>query len=370
MIAHPELGYVENGVDFRDPALYAPSRGRFGTARILTPLAFRSVVFADLEDEAIWTRSWVCIGSHREIPQEGDLLPYTVGDHGVHVQREAKGFTGRFNLAQHGGCRFIPAQCQTGQKTKCSFTSCGYSRDREAIPADMLGDNTPEMRQYLGFRPERLLPVKVDVWGPLLFVNLDTDADALEDCLGDIGEALALTNEPGGDSHAFQTEYPGNWKLFGAALVRRLAGTCAGDRREGALLLPVDADPAGERATLFWLFPNLILSRTAHSTTSIVLQPTALDRTLARIRIDCSAPLARNVIEAWRQALDDAGDAAEERQAGLARFGTPSLPETSLDDLPLEEDHAAHALQAYVIAQVLEKRTYNEAGPLYTATMR
>ena len=151
MTMRPDLDCLDEGVDLQDPALYRPSRGRFGKARMLTPIAYRSKVFADLEDEKIWTRSWVCIGSHRDIPSVGDLLPYTVGNHGLHVQRDEEGLIGRYNLAQHGGCRFVPAQCQTGSKTKCSFTSCGYSRDRGVVAADELGDNTPTMRQYLGF---------------------------------------------------------------------------------------------------------------------------------------------------------------------------------------------------------------------------
>ena len=154
MTMRPDLDYVDEGVDLQDPTLYKPSRGRFGKASILTPIAYRSKVFADLEDEKIWTRSWICIGSDRDIPNVGDLLPYTVGNHGVHVQRGKDGLTGRYNLAQHGGCRFVPAQCQTGSKTKCSYTSCGYSRDRGVIAADELGDDTPTMRQYLGYRPE------------------------------------------------------------------------------------------------------------------------------------------------------------------------------------------------------------------------
>ena len=57
-------------------------------------------------------------------------------------------------------------------------------------------------------------------------------------------------------------------------------------------------------------------------------------------------------------------------QDELARFGTPSRPKTRLDALPLEEDRAAHLLQAYVIGRVLKRHEVHQAGPLYVAAVR
>ena len=373
MRVRPDLDYVDEGVDLQDPATYEPSRMRFGKARILTPIAFRSKVFADLEDEKIWTRSWVCIGSHRDIPDVGDLLPYTVGHHGIHVQRGEGALIGRFNLAQHGGCRFVPAQCQTGIKTKCSFTSCGYSRDRGAIAADELGDNTPAMRQYLGFRPERLLPVRAESRGALIFVNLDPEAAPLADRLDGAAEARALDNAAEWvDVESFRVEYAGNWKLLGRALLACLAPEARPvDERGGdAVVLETDSGVAGAPATLCWLFPNLILLCGRGHALSIALQPTAPGETLARVEIAAAGSVAPALVEASRAALDKAGRRAAALQDELERFGTPSRPGTSLDDLPVEGDCAAHLIQAYVIARVLERHEYCWNGPLYAAAAR
>ena len=374
MTTRPDLDYVDEGVDLQDPALYKPSRGRFGKARMLTPIAFRSKVFADLEDEKIWTRSWVCIGSQREIPDVGDLLPYTVGNHGLHVQRVADGLVGRFNLAQHGGCRFVPTQCQTGSKTKCSFTACGYSRDRGVIAADELGDNTPAMRQYLGFRPERLLPVRVESAGPLLFVNLDPETRPLAERLGDTAGILALDDAATWEhEESVRVEYAGNWKLLGRALLGCLAPEARpakGARDAAAIVLKADPDVLGAPATVTWLFPNLILLKTRDHAVSIVLQPTALEETLARIRLSAALPIEPGQVEALRTVVDEAGRAATALQEELARFGTPSKPETSLDALPLEKDPVAHLLQTYVIARVLERHQVHCSGALYAAATR
>jgi len=53
--------------------------------------AYHSLAFARIEDDAIWTREWICIGVDEDIVGVGDLLPFTAGDHAVHVQRLAGG---------------------------------------------------------------------------------------------------------------------------------------------------------------------------------------------------------------------------------------------------------------------------------------
>ena len=52
-------------------------------------------VFQRLENEKVWTRDWVCIGTAPEIANPLDLLPYTIGQHAIHVQRSEHGGTDR-----------------------------------------------------------------------------------------------------------------------------------------------------------------------------------------------------------------------------------------------------------------------------------
>jgi len=55
-----------------------------------------------LEDERIWTRVWACVGVEHQIPAPGDLLPATVGHHGLHVQRRPDGgLRAAFNVARN-----------------------------------------------------------------------------------------------------------------------------------------------------------------------------------------------------------------------------------------------------------------------------
>ena len=250
------------GATYRDMSQSATGAEATSTkpARTLPASAYSSRLFQAEEDAAIWSRLWVCVGFAADIPQVGDVLPFTAGHHGVHLERLASGdIVGRFNKAQHGGCRSVPLQCQTGTKTRCSFTSCGYSRDRGAISVED-PDRLRHLDQYLGLRPERLLPVAVQTWGPLLVARLDPNGD------GPLSWPAAETLIPAAYTvSAGETvwrEFACNWKHLAVALGEDEHVT----DRESALL-----------------FPNLVLSRSGGSIIASILQPIALDRTLCRI---------------------------------------------------------------------------------------
>jgi len=267
MLAHPDLGFVEGGVDFLQRATYQACSARFGVASRLHRRAYTSAVFQELENEKVWTRDWVCIGTTSEIANPGDLLPYTVGQHGIHVQRlAAGGLIGRFNKAQHGGCRSIPAQCRTGKKTKCSYTSCGHSRDRDVIAGDLLNEMTPQAGQYLGVYPERLLPVNIHTGGPFLFANVDPTLgrDVCPPAVESEVDSRAI--RIGGDWQ----EHRANWKLAGAALVDTARSY-------------VNGGGASNYVSAEWHFPNLVLIKARSATLAIVLQPTGFDQALWRL---------------------------------------------------------------------------------------
>jgi len=279
MLAHPDSVFTDEGVDFLDPQLYSACRAPFGVATVLPRRAYTSEVFQRLENEKIWTRDWVCIGTSPEIANPGDLLPYTIGQHAIHVQRMADGgLTGRFNKAQHGGCRTIPAQCRTGKKTKCSYTSCGFSRDRDVVQGDSLIEMTPQMGQYLGAVPERLLPVKIRTCGPLIFANVDPTPGTMQPlhCPEWTDNLVRLEGR--------WREHRANWKLAGTAIVD-VARSC------------LSGGGATNHVSAEWVFPNLVLIRSRHAILAVVLQPTAMDLTLWRLSFFTQPELSRSTHE-------------------------------------------------------------------------
>lgn len=256
-VAH---SFIAHGRDLTDPALYRDA---------LPPEATTAPQFMQLEDTAVWTRGWVCTGTRHAIARPGDLLPYTVGNQGIHVEHTVDGqLVGRFNKAPHGGCRFVPLQCQTGRKTKCTFTSCGHSRDRPVLRVE----DEVAAHQYLGLRPERLVQVPVMTMGPLIFVNLGEDAPPLS---AELAIHERFEDVPAGAE--LWREYGLNWK----DLICGLAGNVLVKLYEDGLTAQMVL--AGSHVEFRYIFPNLLLLIGEESACAAVVQPTGLAQTMLRV---------------------------------------------------------------------------------------
>ncbi len=382
MVFHPDLGYVEDGVDLTDADLYKSAAQPFGQATILPPFSYQSKIFSDLEDEKLWTRSWIAVGTTQQIPNPGDLLPFTVGRHGIHVQREENGdLVGRFNKAQHGGCRAIPLQCQTGKKTKCSFTSCGYSRDQHVIPVEEIGENTPTMHQYLGLIPERLLPIKVETLGPFIFVNLDQDSRSLLESIGTLPGTVDLSSIAQQNWQAEQWfECQSNWKLAGRAFFETenssenllidehstanhyvLANTSAPELSKAQAS---DTD----KSKIFWLFPNLLVISTFEYTFSVILQPTSMGESLLRVCMydkKNSTTVEEKIPQPVQQYIETVLARAESYQQATDKLTCPGAPELTEEMIPLEKNIAGYVFQQYITKQIVAEHEYFWNAPLY-----
>ncbi len=384
MVYHPDLGYVENGVDFTDTSLYKTATRDFGKATILPVFSYQSKVFSDLEDEKLWTRRWIAIGTTHQIPNTGDLLPFTVGRHGLHVQRQEDGsLIGRFNKAQHGGCRAIPLQCQTGKKTKCSFTSCGYSRDRHAIRVEEIGENTPTMYQYLGLIPERLLPVKVETLGPFIFVNLDPDSASLVDEYGVLPESLdinRITNLKMQSDQWFECQ--SNWKLAGRAFYdseninqslaikeysQHKTYFHASDLSVPELENQTNNSPT--KVNIYWLFPNLLIVDTSSHIFSAILQPTSMRESLLRICIfdkDKTNKGNESIPEGILNFIETIQSRTKYFQENTKKINSPGSSELTDKIVPLENNVAGYVFQQYVTKTITTVHEYYWNAPLFT----
>jgi hypothetical protein len=291
-----------------------------------------------LEDARIWTQAWVCVGVENQIPDPGDLLPATIGHHGLHVQRQADGgLRAAFNVLQYGSCWTIPAQCGHGHKTNCPYVSCAHSLDTDALPAQD-GAPTPQMRQFIGFNPHKLVFVPVQTVGPLIFVTLADPPPSLDDQLGALGAAARL-GPLGRLVHVahFWAALDCNWKLatdalfqaFGAAsdsgLPHEQVGMdvrvpdIAASHREpwtagaAAALEPLTSDGEGE-VRLLRAFPNVLVAVLCNHAAAVVIKPTRLDGVMlvvslfARRRAETAEhkEAVAALLAAWRAITDEA----------------------------------------------------------------
>jgi hypothetical protein len=387
-LQNPELGYNDEGVSLTDPALYESTQKAFGLAGSLPPVAFRSKTFLELESEKVWTRSWAAIGLLQQIPRSGDLLPFTLGFHGLHVQRNADGsVAGRMNRHQHGGCRFVPVQCRTGMQTKCSITSCNYTRDADAMRAGENGENSDEMYKFVGLVPEKLHPVKLECWGPFIFVNLDPVSGSLADQLGSMLPQLpSWLQAPHSIRAKLWLDVKANWKEMGAVFLDdaeidvRVSDGQTPDFAFGTLdlaaakgfseLLSANGD---QRVSLFWAFPNLLIAAAEDHALVAILQSTAPGKTLCRLFLiapdSVSEERSAGLAFAWIARFKERATVAEALHQDHVLCGTASRPGTRFSERLPEDLAGAYLLNLFLGSRLCTEHKYYWTAPIMDAAM-
>ena len=402
---HPDKNYLHKDVDLLNSDLYRSMRKPFGKANLLPDLAYVSKNFSELEDEKLWTRGWIAVGCQAQIPNPNDLLPFTVGNHGIHVQRNDDGsLSARFNKAQHGGCRAIPLQCQTGKKTRCSFTSCGYSRDRDVISADELNNDTRAMQQYIGLIPERLLLVNVDTWGPFIFVNLDSECTALKETFDDWDNHFMTNFETASTSISEKrNEYACNWKHAGRSLFTdypisinqikekntfsALTETSANlytwsialkDAEAlnfalptGLTRIPGMLQGTDDKVFFCWAFPNILICFMPTHLVAVILQPVGMGVSEQRMFVLMhedganSTTVAERLCDDWANYFRYKSLDAEHLQLQMDAASSVSPGITNHSNKLFEEHYAAYLFQQYLLNKILHKHKYAVNSPIY-----
>jgi choline monooxygenase len=137
--------------------------------------------FARMERERLWPRVWQLACSLDHVANPGDFHEYRVGDLSVLLVRgddgELRGFQ---NACRHRGSALCEGTGGGLTEIRCPFHRWTWDlagRLRE-VPSrrvfGVLNDDVP------------LIPVQVDTWGPMVFVNLALDAEPLGDFLEEV----------------------------------------------------------------------------------------------------------------------------------------------------------------------------------------
>lgn len=264
------------------------------------------------EAEAIWYREWVCAGVAQQIPTPGDLLPATVGDVALHVQRTTDGdLRAAFNALQHGSCLTVPAQCRGGHKIRCPYVSCAFSLDTDALSAKD-DEAARSMWQFTGSDPQRLMTAPLSQVGPLLFVSLAGVAGLPSrppPIPGRLPFGLASMCYAG----RFWLTLECNWRAAEESILALLTATVS------------DSGAAVDLASTT-LFPNLVVVDLVDHVAALVIKPTSPAKSMAMTALFVeinSAPcadddgnaLVQPVFDRWR-ALGQMVESWEKRIGG------------------------------------------------------
>jgi choline monooxygenase len=182
---------------------YGPTRRHPAVAQTLLPQAYTSDEFFAIEREHVFARSWVAAGCAAQLREAGDALVADVAGRSIIILRTKAGALRAFyNVCRHRGTRLLaPGETKVRRWIKCPYHSWAYSHDGACIGTPMFSDSDIPSDQRAAFDMSDgdsfdradygLLPVAVDAWGPLVFVNLAADPAPLSDHLGDLPDRSA-----------------------------------------------------------------------------------------------------------------------------------------------------------------------------------
>eukprot|EP00468_Gymnochlora_sp_CCMP2014_P009277 CAMPEP_0167747372 /NCGR_PEP_ID=MMETSP0110_2-20121227/4248_1 /TAXON_ID=629695 /ORGANISM="Gymnochlora sp., Strain CCMP2014" /LENGTH=504 /DNA_ID=CAMNT_0007632273 /DNA_START=195 /DNA_END=1709 /DNA_ORIENTATION=+ len=190
---------------------YAGTRQSIDKAMTLPPLVYSNPEISVVERANVWERAWTCVGVTTQIAKHGDTIQRRVGTENIIITRDKKGTLRAFkNVCRHRGAVLVRKDGRY-PILSCQYHRWGYSLDGRLVAAplftseeekDELKDSDMkfdpkdyecaelnEAFQGLGRKEFNkndfpLIPVRLEVFGHLIFVNIDSSAPPLLEYLG------------------------------------------------------------------------------------------------------------------------------------------------------------------------------------------
>ena len=200
---------------YTQPETYGLSRLPVDQASTLIPDAYTAADFFALEQEKIFATAWVAVGCLQQVKNPGDILVTEVAGRSILVMRDKTGKLGAFyNVCRHRGSKLLEKSCNI-KKLQCPYHAWVYGLDGQCLGTSMFrnekivdpvpsneGETDLSDTALFDKKNYGLLPLSVQTWGFLVFVNLSTKTTPLEEWLGDIPQK-------------FQSHVLENWEIFG-----------------------------------------------------------------------------------------------------------------------------------------------------------
>lgn len=146
---------------------------------------FTDPAVVEQEYELIFHRSWQYLCRAEQLAQVGDFVAGTAGRVPVVVVRNEQGLSGFINVCRHRR-HIVMKGCGNRKALQCAYHAWTYDLGGRLKAA-------PRCEHDGDFRKEDfpLLPVRVDTWGPLVFVNLNLETRPLAHYLGELPQIIA-----------------------------------------------------------------------------------------------------------------------------------------------------------------------------------
>ena len=170
---------------------------------------YTSTEWAAREAELLWPRVWQVACTVEHVREPGDWFEYTCGPLSVLIVRgDDRALRAFQNVCRHRGNELCSGAGAGRTEIRCQYHRWCWNLDGTLR-------EVPSRRGFGVIRNEEyeLIPAQVDTWGPLVFVNLDPDAEPLADFLALVPTETAWLRTEDYAGRAIVTiPLPCNWK--------------------------------------------------------------------------------------------------------------------------------------------------------------
>src|SRR6202162_1345670 len=134
------------------------------------------------EKERIFHRTWQYVGHTGQLNSVGDFFTTNLGDLPVVIVRDTGGAIRAFaNVCRHRGSEVV-LECAGNRKTlQCHYHGWTYNLDGTLRTAPRANEQSSFAKEELS-----LLPLAIEIWGPMIFVNPDSKAAPFQEVIGEL----------------------------------------------------------------------------------------------------------------------------------------------------------------------------------------
>ena len=145
-------------------------------------------VFLKLEDDCIWSKTWLLAGAACDVAEPGDFFVFENLRESVLVTHAEDGVVRAFyNVCQHRGNQLKASGCGNSPYLSCGFHGWEYHLDGSI-------KEIPEAHDFPQGVPAEelsLKEVRCEAWGGFIWISMDPDIEPLIEYLGVVPEHLA-----------------------------------------------------------------------------------------------------------------------------------------------------------------------------------
>lgn len=147
---------------------------------------YASAEFARLEKERLWPKVWQVACREEQLPQVGSQFVYDICEDSILVVRSAPDSIRAFyNSCPHRG-RMLATEPRRVREMVCPFHGWRFNLEGKCTHIPYFENWNGEM----SLDEVGLTPVRCELWGGFVFINLDPDCGPLHDYLGPVIDKL------------------------------------------------------------------------------------------------------------------------------------------------------------------------------------